>query len=79
MGAKKVDVIFLNERADANLASAVAPIKGATGIFMTGGDQRRLMGLLWETEAARAMHLSFHLRGCCIGGTSAGAAGRRIL
>ena len=41
---------------------------------IAGGDQRRLMALLWETAAFSALHTAFHLRGCCIGGTSAGAA-----
>ena len=59
---------------DANQPDAVQRILSADGIFMSGGDQRRLMATLWESEAARAMHLAFHLRGCCIGGTSAGAA-----
>ena len=49
-------------------------ILGADGIFISGGDQRRLMDLIWETEAFRALHLAFHVRGCCVAGTSAGAA-----
>lgn len=59
---------------DAQMPDAVQRILSADGIFISGGDQRRLMATLWESEAARAMHLAFHLRGCCIGGTSAGAA-----
>jgi len=60
--------------AEANDPQLVNRLLNADGIFMTGGDQRRLMGLIWESEVARAMHTAFHLRGCCIGGTSAGAA-----
>ena len=59
---------------EANDAATVQRILNADGIFMTGGAQRRLMERLWETAAARAMHTAFHVRGCCIGGTSAGAA-----
>ena len=46
----------------------------ADGLFLSGGDQRRLMDLIWETRAFRALHLAFHVRGCCVAGTSAGAA-----
>lgn len=49
-------------------------IMEADGIFISGGDQRRLMDRIWETQAFRALHIAFHLRGCCIAGTSAGAA-----
>ncbi|MFM2035894.1 MAG: hypothetical protein RL459_1159 [Pseudomonadota bacterium] len=58
----------------ANDPDLVNQLLSADGIFMTGGDQRRLMNLIWETDIARAMHTAFHVRGCCIGGTSAGAA-----
>ncbi|WP_342128892.1 cyanophycinase [Hydrogenophaga sp. OTU3427] len=58
----------------ANSAEVVDQILDADGIFISGGDQRRLMDLVWETEAFRALHTAFHLRGCCVGGTSAGAA-----
>ena len=56
-------------------SSAVSDlILQADGIFISGGDQRRLMELIWETQAFKALHIAFHLRGCCIAGTSAGAA-----
>lgn len=58
----------------ASSEAVLGQILEADGIFISGGDQRRLMDLLWETEAYRALHTAFHLRGCCIGGTSAGAA-----
>lgn len=32
------------------------------------------MDLIWEAETFKAMHVAFHLRECCVGGTSAGAA-----
>lgn len=58
----------------ANSQDVVDQILDTDGLFISGGDQRRLMTLLWETEAFRALHTAFHLRGCCIAGTSAGAA-----
>lgn len=64
----------ITDAGHANSAEVVDQILDADGIFISGGDQRRLMALVWETEAFRALHTAFHLRGCCIGGTSAGAA-----
>lgn len=63
--------------ADRNAADSPAvseQLIEADGIFMTGGDQNRLMGLIWETQAFAALHTAFHKHGCCVGGTSAGAA-----
>lgn len=74
LGAERCEPLDIHSTEEASDPALVNRLLHADGIFMTGGDQRRLMGLLWETEAARAMHLAFHLRGCCIGGTSAGAA-----
>ncbi|MFT6589847.1 MAG: cyanophycinase [Rhodoferax sp.] len=74
MGATQLSPLLLDTAGAANTPESVNQILSADGIFMTGGDQRRLMARLLETETARAMHTAFHLRGCCIGGTSAGAA-----
>lgn len=72
--ANQTSHLDLRNPDDANAPEAVERILQADGIFMSGGDQRRLMDTLWETAAARAMHTAFHLQGCCIAGTSAGAA-----
>lgn len=74
LGSRNTSHLEINSQDDANDDSAVNRLLNADGIFISGGDQRRLMGRLWETRSARAMHTAFHLRGCCIGGTSAGAA-----
>lgn len=74
LGASGCAPLTIRTVDEANDPEIVDRILSADGIFMSGGDQRRLMATLWETEAARAMHTAFHLRGCCIGGTSAGAA-----
>ncbi|WP_185970118.1 cyanophycinase [Tepidimonas alkaliphilus] len=74
LGAQRVEPLDLREPAQANDPAVVDRILDADGIYLSGGDQRRLMGVLWESAAARALHLAFHVRGCCIGGTSAGAA-----
>lgn len=62
------------DREAAESAAVTDLVLEADGIFISGGDQRRLMDLIWETETFKALHVAFHLRGCCVGGTSAGAA-----
>lgn len=74
LGSRNTSHLEINSQDDANDDSAVNRLLNADGIFISGGDQRRLMERLWESRSARAMHTAFHLRGCCIGGTSAGAA-----
>jgi cyanophycinase len=69
-----VSLLPMFDRASASDPSIVSRILASDGLFISGGDQNRLMDILWESEAARAMHIAFHLQGCCIGGTSAGAA-----
>lgn len=74
MGATRTSHLPIHTLEDANSPDTLNQILSADGIFMSGGDQRRLMERLLNTESARAMHTAFHLRRCCIGGTSAGAA-----
>ena len=74
LGVTDCAPIPIPDRAAADTSTVTDLILEADGIFISGGDQRRLMDLLWETDAFRALHVAFHLRGCCIGGTSAGAA-----
>ena len=49
----------------------------ADGIFMTGGDQKRLMAIIGGTALDAEMHTALKVRGACIAGTSAGARERR--
>lgn len=74
LGVQDFAPIGIAAREDADSDAAVAQILEADGIFISGGDQSRLMSVLWETAAYRALHVAFHIRGCCLGGTSAGAA-----
>ena len=74
LGVSDFESIDIADRAAADSAAVSEQILGADGLFISGGDQGRLMELIWETEAFRALHVAFHLRGCCVGGTSAGAA-----
>ena len=74
LGVGDCQPIPIPDRDAADSSTVTDLILQADGIFISGGDQRRLMELIWETEAFRALHAAFHLRGCCVGGTSAGAA-----
>jgi cyanophycinase len=74
LGVTDCAPIEIADRDAANSAAVTDRILEADGIFISGGDQRRLMNLIWESDAFRALHVAFHLRGCCVGGTSAGAA-----
>ena len=74
LGVGDCQPIPIPDREAADSSTVTDLILQADGIFISGGDQRRLMELIWETEAFRALHAAFHLRGCCVGGTSAGAA-----
>ncbi len=67
LGATRVSHLVIQTQDDARSADTLNQILSADGIFMSGGDQRRLMERLLDTEAARAMHTAFHLRRCCIG------------
>ena len=74
LGVGNVDRLAIDDRESAQSPAVQAEILQADGIFMSGGDQSKLMGTLWDTAAYESLHQSFHLNRCCIGGTSAGAA-----
>jgi cyanophycinase len=61
-------------RQDANDEARIRDVRDADGIFMTGGDQKRLLALIGGTKLDAEMHTALKLRGACIGGTSAGAS-----
>jgi cyanophycinase len=60
-------------RREADDARTVAALDGATGVFMTGGNQVRLSTVVAGTALGTALHEA-HLAGAVIGGTSAGAS-----
>ena len=66
--------INVESREDANDAALLEKVRSAKGIFMTGGDQKRLMANVGGTELDKAMHEAFKVHGACIAGTSAGAS-----
>jgi cyanophycinase len=73
LGVKAVRPIHLHTRSEANDPAVDAVIDKAGGIFMSGGNQKRLVAMVAGTRLCRAMHHAF-ARGCCIAGTSAGAS-----
>ena len=74
LGVEDVQRLALDDRASAHQSELQTEILQANGIFMSGGDQSKLMDTLWNTPAYQSLHQSFHMNRCCIGGTSAGAA-----
>jgi cyanophycinase len=64
----------LRSRHDANDEAHIRDVADADGIFMTGGDQKRLLAIIGGTALDAEMHAALKLRGACIGGTSAGAS-----
>lgn len=73
LGVVKVDAIRPLTREDANDADVVSVLSDATGVFITGGNQLRLVSVVAGTRLADALHRA-HDRGAAIAGTSAGAS-----
>lgn len=73
LGAHNCVPIHIESRSAANHPAAVAIIDSADGIFMSGGDQKRLLSLVGDSAMADAMHAAL-ARGACVAGTSAGAS-----
>lgn len=63
----------IESREDANADIVRRELADAGGVFMTGGDQKRLLANIGGTALDRELHAAFR-RGACIGGTSAGAS-----
>jgi len=60
-------------REDADLSTHAEAIAGATGVFITGGDQTRLVSVLSNTRAFGAIRARL-VKGGVLAGTSAGAS-----
>jgi cyanophycinase len=74
LGVKQRAHLRLESRHDANDEEKVGLVAQADGIFMTGGDQKRLLAIIGGTALDAEMHTALKVRGACIGGTSAGAS-----
>ncbi|MFN9175365.1 MAG: cyanophycinase [Synechocystis sp.] len=74
MGVKSLKVLDIRDRAQGDDADYRAFVDQCTGIFMTGGDQLRLCGLLADTPLMDRIRQRVHQGEINLAGTSAGAA-----
>lgn len=73
LGAESVVGVRPENREDADDQAFISPLNDATGVFMTGGNQLKLAGVVTGTAFGRAVTAA-HARGAAVGGTSAGAS-----
>lgn len=74
MGAKKIKVLDVRDRSGATDSVYLNFIEDCTGIFLTGGDQLRLCGLLADTKLMDRIVERAQTKEISLAGTSAGAA-----
>jgi cyanophycinase len=74
LGVESVEVVDSKDREEGNDPNVLAKFKEVTGVFFTGGDQRRITELLKNTELHKLLLHRLQNEGLVIGGTSAGAA-----
>jgi len=73
LGAQNAQTLKATPRAECDSAERRAVLHAATGVFIAGGNQMRLMSAL-DGTALLADLLAAYQRGVIVGGTSAGAA-----
>ena len=71
--AKSVTLLHTRSRDTANREDFVTPLREATGVWFTGGNQSKLSAAYVDTRFEQELHALLK-RGGTIGGTSAGAA-----
>ena len=74
MGAKYIKVLDVRDRDHGNDSHFLEYVEDCTGVFMTGGDQLRLCGLLAETPLMNRIIERVQAKEITLAGTSAGAA-----
>ncbi|WP_315791718.1 cyanophycinase [Fischerella sp. JS2] len=74
MGAKKVELLDIREREQCEYRDYQQSLEACTGIFLTGGDQLRLCGVLSDTPAMDIIRQRVRSGELTLAGTSAGAA-----
>jgi len=72
-GCTNVAVADVRTADDARDPVLAGVVRGAGGIFFSGGDQRRITEALLDTPVGEAV-IEAHARGAVVGGTSAGTA-----
>ncbi len=75
LGIANPRVLRATSRQDVFQADPEALLDGVTGVFMTGGDQMRLVSLLGGTKFAEKLRKMVRETDVILAGTSAGAAG----
>ncbi|MDL2335621.1 MAG: cyanophycinase [Chloroflexota bacterium] len=73
LGAADVMPIHTTNRAQCSAPAAIKAVEGATGVFLTGGNQLRLSSTIGGTPLAQAV-VRRHREGAVVAGTSAGAS-----
>lgn len=74
LDAGKVEHLHVRDRNDANDPALCEQVLKARAVFVTGGDQARLLSLSGGTLLCENMRRAYIEHGSCIGGTSAGAS-----
>jgi cyanophycinase len=74
MGAKEIKILDIRDRPGAEDKAYLDFVENCTGIFLTGGDQLRLCGLLADTPLMNRIVARAQRREISLAGTSAGAA-----
>ena len=75
LGVANPRVLRATSRQDVFQADADALLDGVTGVFITGGDQMRLVSILGGTSFAQKLRQMVAETNIVVAGTSAGAAG----
>ena len=73
MGVREADWLRVERREDANGEPSLSLLREATGLFITGGDQARLVELLVGTLVMECIRMR-NADGVIVAGTSAGAS-----
>lgn len=74
MGAKGIEVLNIYDRQQCDDTLLQGYLEDCTGVFLTGGDQLRLCGLLADTSLMNIICTRVHSGEITLAGTSAGAA-----
>ncbi len=74
MGAKGIEILDIQDRAQCEDPILQSYAESCTGVFMTGGDQLRLCGLLADTPLMTLIRQRSQRGEITLAGTSAGAA-----
>jgi cyanophycinase len=75
LGATALSHVRIESRQAADNEALAQQLLAAGGIFLTGGDQQRLLERIGGTRAGAAIRAAYAGQGACVAGTSAGASG----